>query len=145
MCDAPLVSDHIVRVTLMNYEGDQHVISGRVGQTLMSACEENGNKWLIDDSNGGGGVYSVYRNPIFTEELFGEGCVSPLAHVVVANEWVSKLQAPSEREEHVLKLVPAQDITPNSRLATEIVLSKDLDGLAVAVPEPPPGEYDHEE
>ncbi|TYZ60910.1 hypothetical protein PybrP1_008167 [[Pythium] brassicae (nom. inval.)] len=71
-----------------------------------------------------------------------------LSHVVVSNEWVHKLPAPNDQELHVLEqYVPEEDRSANSRLGTEIVLSKDLDGLVVAVPEAPPVEtyvYDHD-
>ena len=124
----------------MDYQGQQEIIAGRVGQTLMEACVANNCRMLVDDSDGGGAVYSVIRNPQFTEDLFGEGPVSPVAHVVVANEWMSKLPPPSDAETRVLQLVPQGDLSSNSRLATEIALTKDLDGLAVAVPEAPPSE-----
>lgn len=110
---------------------------------------------LKDDSHGGGARVSVYRNPKFTEDLYGAGPVSPMSHVVVASEWYDKLEKPTGAEENVLKYVPYYDITTTyvvgflcfcnrmvcrSRIASEIVLSKELDGLVVAVPEAMPAD-----
>lgn len=69
-------------------------------------------EWLKDDSNGGGTAYSVIRNEDFTEELFGEGPVSPVSHVVVANEWFSKLPPLSHREQTTLNTIPPEEQTP---------------------------------
>ncbi|KAF0755967.1 hypothetical protein AaE_004803, partial [Aphanomyces astaci] len=45
---------------------------------------------------------------------------------------------PTDREVRILEDVPEDDWTKNSRLATEIILTKDLEGLVVAVPEAQP-------
>ncbi|OQR93588.1 hypothetical protein ACHHYP_02409 [Achlya hypogyna] len=133
------VRDHLVSVTLLDWEGSRHLVQGRVGQTLFEACQLAGLDLVKDDSLGGGGaMYSAVRSPEFTENLFGEGPSSPLSHVVISNEWVHKLPLPSEREARILEDVPEEDLTKNSRLGTEIILTKDLEGLVVAVPEAPP-------
>ncbi|KAF0682566.1 Aste57867_25364 [Aphanomyces stellatus] len=135
------VRDQIVSVTLLDWEGSRHILQGRVGQSLWEASRLAGFDFIKDDSLGGGGAaYSAVRTPEFTESLFGEGPSSPLSHVVVSNEWVSKLPAPTDREVRILEDVPEDDWTKNSRLATEIILTKDLDGLVIAVPEAPPVE-----
>ncbi|MGB3753677.1 MAG: 2Fe-2S iron-sulfur cluster-binding protein [Parerythrobacter sp.] len=53
-------------------------------------------------------------------------------HVVVAAEWFAKLAPASEDEEDMLDL--AYGVQPTSRLACQIVLTPDLDGLDAAVP-----------
>jgi hypothetical protein len=135
------VRDSLISVTLLDWEGSRHVIQGRVGQNLHEACRLAGLDLIKDDSlGGGGGKYCAYRTPEFTEDLFGEGPQSPLSHIVISNEWVHKLPAPSAREARILEDVRDGELTENSRLATEIILAKDLDGLVVAVPEAPPFE-----
>ncbi|OQS06186.1 hypothetical protein THRCLA_01755 [Thraustotheca clavata] len=135
------VHDRLVSVTLLDWEGSRHIVQGRVGQTLFDACQLSGVDIVKDDSLGGGGAtYSAIRTPEFTESLFGEGPASPLSHVVVSNEWFNKLPPASDRELRILEDVPEEDLTKNSRLGTEIILTKDLDGLVVAVPEAPPVE-----
>ncbi|CAK4676521.1 hypothetical protein AeMF1_016395 [Aphanomyces euteiches] len=135
------VRDQIVSITLLDWEGSRHIVQGRVGQSLYEASRLSGLDLIRDDSLGGGGsTYSAVRTPEFTENLFGEGAVSPLSHVVVSNEWVDKIPAANDREVRILEDVPEDDWTKNSRLATEIILTKELDGLVVAVPEAPPVE-----
>ncbi|CEG46327.1 Ferredoxin [Plasmopara halstedii] len=142
------VAEKVVNVVLVDYEGNRHVVKGRVGQTLREACEVNNVDYVKDDSMGGGGMYDAYRDDYYTESLFGEGSTSPQSHVIVSNEWISKLQPANNQERHIIDTyVPAEDRSANSRLGTEIVLHKELDGLVVAVPESPPVEeyrYDHE-
>lgn len=137
----PVVADQLINVTLLDFEGHRHYIKGRIGQNLREACVMNGLDLIKDDSNGGGGTYSAIRTPTFTESLFGEGMPSPQSHVIVVNEWFDKLPPPSDNEKEVLDLYLSEDdLTATSRLATEIKLSKDLDGIMVVVPEAPPVE-----
>ncbi|RLN76468.1 hypothetical protein BBJ28_00007347 [Nothophytophthora sp. Chile5] len=137
-----------VNVVLVDYEGHRHVVQGRAGQTLRQACEMNGVPYVKDDSLGGGGQFDAVRSDFYTESLFGEGATSPQSHVVVSNEWISKLPTANSKERHIIDTyVPAEDRSVNSRLGTEIVLQKELDGLVVAVPEAPPVdtyEYEHD-
>ena len=53
-------------------------------------------------------------------------------HVVVAEDWFDRLDAPSEDEEDMLDL--ASELTPTSRLACQIVVTEALDGLTVRLP-----------
>ncbi|CAH0479475.1 unnamed protein product [Peronospora belbahrii] len=144
----PNVSDKVVNVVLVDYDGNRHMIKGRAGQTLRQACEMNNVGFVKDDAMGGGGMYDARRADFYTESLFGEGTTSPQSHVVVSNEWISKLPPANDQERHIIDTyVPVEDRSANSRLGTAIVLEKELDGMVVAVPEAPPVEeyeYDHE-
>ncbi|KAL0591442.1 hypothetical protein ABG067_001040 [Albugo candida] len=141
-------SDNLVGVTLIDYSGNRQYVQGRVGQTLCQACQMSKIDLLKDDSNGGGDRHSAVRSDYYTESLFGEGSVSPISHVIVSNEWMSRLPRPNDQEQQILDVyVPAEDRSSNSRLGTEIILTEEMDGLVVAVPEAPPFEtyqYDHE-
>ncbi len=53
-------------------------------------------------------------------------------HVIVADGWFGKLPEASEEEEDMLDL--AACVQRTSRLACQIELSDDLDGLEVAIP-----------
>lgn len=53
-------------------------------------------------------------------------------HVIVAAEWFDRLPEASEEEEDMLDLAAGARRT--SRLACQIVLAEELDGLAVAIP-----------
>ena len=93
---------------------------------------------LEDDSTGGGGIHQVKRSDRWMEDLYGEGSYSWASHVVISKEWYDKIPEPLYAEKESLALVPHEDLTPNSRLATEIKLTKELDGMVVYVPDPPP-------
>jgi len=54
-------------------------------------------------------------------------------HVVVAADWFDRLPRAVEDEEDMLDL--AAGVTRTSRLACQIVLADDLDGLEVRIPE----------
>lgn len=53
-------------------------------------------------------------------------------HIVVTPEWFDRLAPASEEEEDMLDL--AAGVRRTSRLACQIVLGEDLDGLAVTIP-----------
>ncbi len=53
-------------------------------------------------------------------------------HVVVDRDWFAALPDASEDEEDMLDL--AYGVRPTSRLACQIVLEDELDGLTVAIP-----------
>lgn len=53
-------------------------------------------------------------------------------HVIVAREWFDRLPAASEEEEDMLDFAAAACRT--SRLACQIVLGEELDGLTVTIP-----------
>ena len=93
------------------------------------AAENYGTPVLEDDSSGGGFPHQVKHNERWTEDLFGEGPVSWQSHVVVPKEWLPKIPPPLAAEQEMIEYIPAMDRTPTSRLATEIVLTKELDGL----------------
>ncbi len=54
-------------------------------------------------------------------------------HVIIAREWFGRLGDASEEEEDMLDL--AADVEATSRLSCQILLSEELDGLEVRIPE----------
>jgi ferredoxin len=53
-------------------------------------------------------------------------------HVVIAPEWFEHVPEASEEEEDMLDLAAA--VEPTSRLACQIILTEELDGLTVKIP-----------
>eukprot|EP00949_MAST-11_sp_MAST-11-sp1_P002547 g2547.t1 len=134
----PSAEDVAVRVTLIDFYGKQHKICGRVGQTLVDVCAANDLGEVLEcDASGGGHRYSFVHNDRWTEDKFGEGPQSALSHVVVSNEWYQKLPSPLPHEVSMLEDMDEGVLTPNSRLGSEIVLTSDLNGMTVYVPDPP--------
>ena len=54
-------------------------------------------------------------------------------HVYIQDEWVDKLDAPTEMEEDMLDF--AIDVKENSRLSCQIKIDKTLDGITIQTPE----------
>ncbi|SFJ83015.1 ferredoxin, 2Fe-2S [Bosea sp. OK403] len=61
----------------------------------------------------------------------GGACACATCHVYVEQDWLAKLHPPLEEE--IERLDDAFDVRPNSRLACQILISPELDGLKVAL------------
>ncbi len=57
----------------------------------------------------------------------GGACVCATCHLRVGREWISRLPEPSEEEMHKLDEIP--DVDDRSRLACQIEMTDELDGL----------------
>jgi len=61
-------------------------------------------------------------------------------HVIVAEEWSERVGTAGEDESAVLEALGSRaDVQPSSRLACQIQVSAELDGLTVRVPRYQPG------
>ena len=63
----------------------------------------------------------------------GGACSCATCHVLVAPEWLDKLPSARMTENDMLDLLEERR-QPNSRLACQIVMTDDLDGLVVHTP-----------
>ena len=62
-----------------------------------------------------------------------EGCMAcSTCHVIVGEDWFSKLEVASEEEDDMLDM--AYDLTKTSRLGCQVVLNDGLDGIVVSLP-----------
>lgn len=60
------------------------------------------------------------------------GCAScATCHVYIADEWLDKLYPPRDDEQDLLDTAP--DVTDNSRLSCQILMSEELDGLKLTL------------
>jgi len=135
----PRASDVAVKVNLLLHGGEQRAVVGRVGETIVDACRGYGVEELVTDDSGGGAITDVVHGDTWTEQTFGEGPQSVVSHVILTSEWVDKVPAPLTGEESVLAtLDEGERRGKNSRLASEITLTKGLDGITCFVPPQPP-------
>ena len=135
------VEEAAVKVTFVDYLGHRHTKLGRVGQSLVDVCRTYDMDLLeCDTVHAGGNRFEIIHNEVWTEDVFGEGPVSSLSHVVVANEWLEKIPGPVPQELTLLEELDSDQKTDNSRLGSEIILTKELHGLVVNVPDPPPSD-----
>lgn len=76
---------------------------------------------------------AAHNNDIDLEGACEGSLACSTCHVVVDKEFYAKLENPSEDEEDMLDL--AFGLTPTSRLGCQIVMTKELDGLTLTVPD----------
>lgn len=98
-----------IRVT--DRSGEEHVIDGRIGSTVMENIKRAGIADLA--------------------AICGGCCSCATCHVHVAPEWLDKLPAQEEDEYDLVS--DAESYQDNSRLSCQIKFTPDLDGLAVTI------------
>ena len=101
------------KVTFIQFSGEPSTVEVDNGTTVMNAAMDN----LISgiDADCGG------------------ECSCATCHVLVNEDWMSKVGTANEQEELMLDLNP--DRQANSRLSCQINMSDELDGLVVQLPE----------
>ncbi|XP_004148948.1 uncharacterized protein LOC101218877 [Cucumis sativus] len=115
------VSDRTIKLFAYDLEGTKKEIVGLTGQTLLKALANRG---LIDPDS--------HR----LEQI--DAC-SAECEVRIAQDWINKLPPRSYDEEYVLKRNSrARTLNKNSRLGCQVILTPDLEGMVVVVPEPKP-------
>ena len=99
------------KIVFFDSDGVAHEVEGRAGQSLMDIAVAGG----IDMEAACEGVMACST-----------------CHVIVDEKWFGKLAEPSEDEEDMLDL--ASGLAPTSRLACQIEVTQDMDGLTVRLP-----------
>ncbi len=103
----------MISITYIEHDGTEKLVEARPGSSVMLAAVTNGVPGIDADCGG--------------------SCSCATCHVFVREEWLSKLGEISPIEEAMLSLSP--DRKENSRLACQIPVTQDLDGLVVTIPE----------
>jgi 2Fe-2S ferredoxin len=62
----------------------------------------------------------------------GGSCSCATCHIHVEEEWFARLMPPTSIETELLEFAP--DVRPTSRLACQIILAPELDGLTIFTP-----------
>ena len=96
--------------------------------------EFNGTKHNIDANNGDSIMVTATSNlvPGIDADCGGE-CSCATCHVLISAQWRAKLEVASDTEESMLDLNP--DRSAESRLSCQIIMSDDLEGIVVNLPE----------
>jgi len=100
------------RITYIEHNGKSHSIEVPNGLSIMEGAVQN--------------------NIIGIDADCGGSCACATCHVYVDEKWLSKLQKKENAEEDMLDMA----FEPNkfSRLACQITVAEDLDGLVVKMP-----------
>lgn len=101
----------MVQLTIKTREGEIHRIESPAGATLQEAARSAGIDELL--------------------ALCGGCCSCATCHVYLAPEWFARLAGPSDNEDALLD--SSDHRSGNSRLACQIVLTQELDGLTVQI------------
>jgi 2Fe-2S ferredoxin len=101
------------KVTYIESGGEQHVVDVQPGLSLMQGAVQNG-------------VLGIAA-------ICGGACACATCHIYIDEAWRSRIGARNDLEESMLEM--ADDVQPNSRLACQIKMTDELDGLVVHVPD----------
>ena len=100
------------KITYVTFEGREFVVDAAEGLSLMEAAVKNAVPGIEADCGG--------------------ACACATCHVYVDEPWLGRLADPTTVENAMLEFVEAAEV--NSRLACQLSLTQDLDGLVVRLP-----------
>jgi 2Fe-2S ferredoxin len=99
----------------------------------MVFIERDGNKKEVDAPVGLTILDIAHRNDIDIEGACEGSLACSTCHVIVEEDWYDKLKEPTEDEEDMLDL--AFGLASTSRLGCQIIMTEELDGLTVTLPQ----------
>ncbi|GFO03082.1 adrenodoxin-like protein, mitochondrial [Plakobranchus ocellatus] len=108
----PKSEDEVVNITYITRDGEKIPVKGKVGDNVM---------------------YLAHRHNIEIEGACEASLACSTCHVYVKDEYFEKLPEPDEKEDDMLDL--AVFLKENSRLGCQIILTKELDGIEVTLPQ----------
>lgn len=103
----------MAKITYIEFSGTERVLELEPGTSLMQGAVDNGVQGIIGDCGG--------------------NCSCATCHVYVDEAWLGRLKAGKESEAMLLEEV--FEVRANSRLACQLTVTDELDGLVVRVPE----------
>lgn len=98
---------------------------------VIHVTTTEGKKIDLSADNGRSIMEVIKANDLPMLAACGGALACATCHVVVDADWYERLQPPSEDEEDLLDT--AHGLTPTSRLACQILMSDDLDGICVTL------------
>jgi len=129
----PSVFDSIVTLNFVDPSGARRQVPGYIGKTLYETCEMNNID--LGPASVGGAVEEV-RSDTWTEPLYGEGPTTGYDHVLLVGNGAETAKAKTWVEDRLLEEYWDEDeIFPESRLATQVLVTKEMNGMTVYVPD----------
>jgi 2Fe-2S ferredoxin len=98
----------------------------------MTFILANGEEQVVDAPLGLSVMEIAHMHDIDLEGACEGSLACSTCHVVVKPDWFNKLEEPIEEEEDMLDL--AFGLTQTSRLGCQIIMSEELDGIVVSLP-----------
>ena len=103
----------MVKITFVGNSGARQIVEAAPGISLMRAAVDHGVNGISADCGG--------------------ACACATCQVYVEDEWFAKTGAPAADEQEMLGFT--NSVRGNSRLACQITLTAELDGMVVTTPE----------
>lgn len=103
------------KVTYVEANGTRHDISVSDGENVMHGALYNGVDGIIGECGG------------------GLACAT--CHCYVDEAWTGRVGGPSSQDETDMLDSTSAEVRPTSRLSCQIIVSADLDGLVIHLPE----------
>lgn len=100
-------------INFIDFEGKQTRVETDIGSSVMEAATQNDVAGIDGDCGG--------------------ACACATCHVYINSDWVARVGKPNELESDMLEV--AEGVGSNSRLACQIKMTDELDGLVVTTPE----------
>ncbi|EZQ00994.1 2Fe-2S iron-sulfur cluster-binding protein [Acinetobacter sp. Ver3] len=101
------------QITFIEHDGSEHTVEFESGMSLMQIAVNNGVPSIDGDCGG--------------------ECACGTCHVILEDKWIVKLGLASSNELQMLDLTPEK--TNNSRLACQVIVQDNMDGMKVILPE----------
>ncbi|BDB30639.1 2Fe-2S ferredoxin [Cupriavidus sp. TA19] len=102
----------MAKAKFIEHNGTEHTVDVELGESLMKAALNNGVPGIDGDCGG--------------------ECACGTCHVFIDEMWLAKLEPRHQRENEMLDF--AAGSRPNSRLACQISMREDIDGITVLLP-----------
>ena len=103
----------MAKITYIEFDGSEHVVNVEPGCTLMQGAKDNNIPGILADCGG--------------------CCICGTCHVYIEPAWRARLATRTEIEKATIEF--STDVEPHSRLACQIKITEELDGLIVRMPE----------
>lgn len=100
------------KITFISHDGAATRINGETGLSLMENALRAGINGIDADCGG--------------------ACACGTCRVVIAQDWRERVGGPGEVEAMMLEMAP--QLSDGARLACQVMLNQDLDGLTVTIP-----------
>ena len=100
----------MITVNFISKDGSKNTIQGDVGESILEVAQ---------------------KNKISLEGACEGACACGTCHIIVNEPWSSKLDEKSINEEDALDL--AFNVGKNSRLACQIILTENLNGIEIRI------------
>ncbi len=97
----------------------------------LYVTDHNGNEQQIEGIDGWQLMEAIRDEGLEIKAECGGACACATCHVYIDEDWKNKIPEKSEEEMDMLDL--AFDVQENSRLACQITITTDMDGLKVTL------------